>query len=46
MPLGFNGHNSYAFYDTSEIKSLKKSFSENRLLESNIIYETEILLGK
>jgi hypothetical protein len=46
MPLGFNGHNNYTFYDTSEIKSLKKPFSENRLLESNIIYETEILLGK
>jgi hypothetical protein len=29
MPLGFNDENNYIYYDTSEIKSFKKSFSED-----------------
>jgi hypothetical protein len=46
MPFGFNDQNNYIYYDMSEIKSFEKPFSENRNIESNIIYESEIILDK
>ncbi len=45
MPLGF-GTSNYKFYDTSEIKYYYKPFSKDRNIESNILFESEIVLDK